>query len=896
MTEDSGVGIRGGERPLEFFVSSVMTKELQWARDTTVEVLRSFTFAATWAFEYTPASSDKPDQSYLRKVREADFVILLLADHVTPPVINEIQEAQACNVRILMIILPSDDRSPEVKAMIEELKSSVKYGYAGNSDSLHALINLTFGDEFTRAIRGTPDKTRIAVLDQDLRVSQERMIRRWAAAGITRTEALDFVEDLTSRELSPDFIPNSDMPVKILVGEVGAGKSIIAERIFQAAVRDAKASVNAPIPMFLHARDCIPSLQNVVQTSSNGLGDPRVLGVYIVIDGLDEVPSSKAANIEDDAEVVARSFPNRSRILMTSRPIAAIQSGPNRVSLPPLSRNEASSLIQKVLGRVPPSWSSNLDDTLRRPLFAILYAMELRQNPQNAFTEGNLINLLVENAIGRDRDTLELGTELLQKLAVLSTEVNGSPVPVAELGTFLDRNPLARSRIVAESQEVIGFGLPIFTQWFAAQSLFAGRPSLDSLVDDPTRLDRWRSAIIIAISTGPRDFVNTLMGKLATKDPAFAAEVLNESVTSLGNASGVIRRSWREIGGELKNSFENWLDVIAPLGELIFPHYRGSRLDAVAVDVNDGWVDWGWHDRSEKSDDVVRMPEDLNFESLRPGWTLVESRRWNDDPGRSWKLSHSEICKYLKPFIDHKALPVDDPGILHEAVWLFSLTSNEWVEDSGLVALRPILDELQHLEANQLIRCYDRNASVGLMRNYVNGLINNAIDLLGPPWPQPDQGNNYSESQELERITAVLSAAIEVYESIVSTWFPKFAKRMQTMAILPARFVGEYLPSSTNPYGVPSLDWHWEPLQYGVASSVDISIQRNFEKNTSWEEIQSLFANNRQNVIAYRPDFSSWLSISLTNQNAWHFFNHAPVGEIAYGWLEEDLRRIRWYK
>jgi len=895
MTEKSGVGIHSGERPLEFFVSSVMTKELQWARDTTVEVLRSFTFAATWAFEYTPASSDKPEQAYLRKVREADFVILLLADHVTPPVINEIQEAQACNVRILMIILPSDDRSPEVKAMIEELKSSVKYGYAGNSDSLHALINLTFGDEFTRAIRGTPDKTRVAVLDQMLRASRERMIQHWVATGITRIEALDFAENLSSHEISPGFIPNSDMPVKILVGEVGAGKSLIAERIFQAAVRDAKESVNAPIPMFLHARDCIPSLQNVVQTSSNGLGDPRVLGVYLVIDGLDEVPSVKAADIVAGADVLARSFPDNTCILITSRPIAAIQRSPTRVSLPLLSRDEARSLIQKVLGAAPPHWSSNLDETLRCPLFAILYAMELRQNPQNAFTEGNLISLLVENAIGRDRDTLELGTELLQKLAVLSTEVNGSPVRVAELGNIFNRNNLAKSRIVVESHGTIGFALPIFTQWFAAQSLFAGEPSLDSLFDDPTRLDRWRSAIVIAISSGSRDFVNTFMERLANKDPAFAAQVLYESVTSLGNTSGTIRRSWLEIGGELKDSFENWLDGIAPLGELIFPHYRGSRLDTVTVDVSDGWVTWGWHDRSEQSEDVVRMPGDVTFESHRPGWTMVGSKRWNDDPGRSWKLSHSEIYKYLKPFIDHKALPVDDPGILHEAVWLFSLTSNEWVEDSGLVALGPILEELQHLEANQLIRCYDRNASVGLMRNYVNGLINKGIDLLGPPWPQPDQGNNYSESQELERITAVLLAAIKAYEAIVNTWFPKLAKRMQTMAILPARFVGEYLPSSANPYGVSSLDWHWEPLQYGKASSVDISIQRNFEKNTSWEEMQSLFANNRQNVIAYRPDSSSWLSISLTNQNPWHFFNHAPVGEIAYSWLENDLGRISWY-
>jgi hypothetical protein len=60
-----GPDILAGERPLLAFVSSVMRPELQWARDATVEALTKNPTLVPWAFEYTPASSESADASYL---------------------------------------------------------------------------------------------------------------------------------------------------------------------------------------------------------------------------------------------------------------------------------------------------------------------------------------------------------------------------------------------------------------------------------------------------------------------------------------------------------------------------------------------------------------------------------------------------------------------------------------------------------------------------------------------------------------------------------------------------------------------------------------------------------------------------------------------------------------
>ncbi len=93
-----------GERPLLAFISSVMRPEIQWARDAAVEALTKNPTLIAWAFEYTPASSEAADTSYLSKVREADVVVWLVGAITTPPVRDEIAEALAANKRIWEVV------------------------------------------------------------------------------------------------------------------------------------------------------------------------------------------------------------------------------------------------------------------------------------------------------------------------------------------------------------------------------------------------------------------------------------------------------------------------------------------------------------------------------------------------------------------------------------------------------------------------------------------------------------------------------------------------------------------------------------------------------------------------------------------------------------------------
>jgi hypothetical protein len=79
-----------------------------------------------WAFEYTAASSEATDASYLSKVREADFVIMLVGQTTTPPVRDEIAEGLAAKRRIWAVTLPADERDETTMQLLPDVRARAK--------------------------------------------------------------------------------------------------------------------------------------------------------------------------------------------------------------------------------------------------------------------------------------------------------------------------------------------------------------------------------------------------------------------------------------------------------------------------------------------------------------------------------------------------------------------------------------------------------------------------------------------------------------------------------------------------------------------------------------------------------------------------------------------------
>ena len=239
MEREAEPGMTPGERPLLAFVSSVMRPELEWAREATVAALSQNPTLVPWSFEFAPPSSQAADTAYLTKVREADFCIWLVGAMTTDPVRNEVAEALSANTRIWAILLPAESRDEATTQLLNDVREVAKTGNADNATELRELLALTFSDEIIRGLRGIPGMTRLALLEQIGRRSRERMVSRWVAVGLDRAEAIGLADDESVGAPSPGIQPGEWRRLSIVVGDVGAGKSVTAERSLQLALCEA---------------------------------------------------------------------------------------------------------------------------------------------------------------------------------------------------------------------------------------------------------------------------------------------------------------------------------------------------------------------------------------------------------------------------------------------------------------------------------------------------------------------------------------------------------------------------------------------------------------------------------------------------------------------------------
>src|SRR3990172_5564113 len=61
----------------------------------------------------------------------------------------------------------------------------------------------------------------------------KEVVSRWVAGGLDTAEAISFADDPSIGSPPSNVLPDEHRPLSILVGDVGAGKSVVAERAFQ---------------------------------------------------------------------------------------------------------------------------------------------------------------------------------------------------------------------------------------------------------------------------------------------------------------------------------------------------------------------------------------------------------------------------------------------------------------------------------------------------------------------------------------------------------------------------------------------------------------------------------------------------------------------------------------
>jgi Domain of unknown function (DUF4062) len=706
-----------GEQPLLVFVSSVMNEETKWAREAAEEALNAPTTLQPWLFEYTPPSSDGAVETYLDKVRECDIFVWLVTAETTEPVENEVRLALELKKTLWVVLLPAKKRDALTQELLDEVAKIVKYGQAATAEELRELLALTYDDEVIRAMRAKteaqPEYTRLAYLESVGRRSRQRMVNRRTAAGLDTSEAIVFADNPAVGVPPSNVVPTDENRLSILVADGGAGKSVVAERALQQAIVQAREWEGAPLPVFIHMRQAADGLEAALRAETEGIADIRLEGVFAVVDGADEVAAEITSRVVDEARELVVGLP-QTRILITSRPTAALTNVSERVALPLLAPEEARRLVGQVAGYevtigMEGNWPLSVRDAIRRPLFAILLGRNRRLERPEPQTKGELLNSLVQDAI-QATEVAEF-VPLLRRLAALVTD-NGGPVEPSTIGGLPEQVATHASRLVREEDGLLDFSLPLVTQWFAAEALLSGEISVEELVTDSPRLDRWRYALAIALSRGSREFIDSAMTALVGAAPGFAAEILEDSFRRWPSDDAHATGPGLEVGQRLRQAFEIWGEGIAPLNELLLPHREDGSLPTLGVQVGDERLMFGWN-KNPDLDPVVELPFDLNPFERQPEWMIERFGQWADERGSVWRSSLDVLRVRLKPLIGSRAFASDHPALVEEAIWLLALlAARKGSLYPGPVPFAEVEALMPQLEtAGPLIRLNDRQAS-----------------------------------------------------------------------------------------------------------------------------------------------------------------------------------------
>ena len=530
--------VQRSENDLLVFISSQMNIDMKPAREIVVKAIESVEFGRPWAFEFSPASSESAADSYLRKVREADFVVWLVGGNTTQPVIREINEAVASGQRLLVFKLPANQRDCNTLNLIEQVGGYAKWQNVDRIEELSEHITRSLADEIIRGLRDPTPPSRNGKLNQDYRFSISRCKDYWISLGVEEHIALQMAEETKLG----DALEAPSPGIYSVVDVQGSGKTLAVERLFQRAVNNTLSDSSQPFPLLVSARELNESLRDYIERSLQGNADPFDPRVLLIIDGVDELGTTRALDLYHQAKVYSDAN-QRATVVVTTRTLPGFEMSREAIRLNRLTEKQSIELIIRVSGQVLESrdtyqWPKSIQDAVRLPLFALMIGSLLRDNTRLTFaTPGRVIEQLANKALQQAQGNTEELDRLLQELAVKSTD-DGARVRLSSITPVLAKQRLVNdSRLVEQSSDMVDFALSIFREWYAARALIEGTISIDHLQQ---MSDRWLPSLSVVLNSEQDELRNSLMAHLISTDVGLASLLLKEHDQNLIDNEGKI--------------------------------------------------------------------------------------------------------------------------------------------------------------------------------------------------------------------------------------------------------------------------------------------------------------------------------------------------------------------
>lgn len=894
--------------------------------DDLLEIVQRF----QWLYENL--SSDSIDHQIIQ---------LLMKRH---NLIEEVKAKELYN-RLFIYVFKALTRSGVKRLTIDNLTEQIECPKLSNEDeSLLELVNqvnirVSKLEEDVYDLGG-----RVSDLEKgngkynDSLISQPKQLEK-----LKRLSRHSFIESLrvvvdndTAIKLANDssiWTPLSELnlrygEVNFLVGDIGIGKTTIAQRIYQEALEKFETDKNAPIPVFLESGEWCQDkyIKTSIERAIYGWGNPEERGVIAVLDGFDQVGIEIANDIPRQANLLVIDW-DKTTLIITSRPIHFLENIENKIPIPQLSEEQSYGLIAKACGyemtaMIYSRWTLAIQEAIRYPLFALIMARYLKEDSINSpLSQGALLSWLVDDALDRARVDRNKCEHLLQQLALQSLENGGKWVRAIDIAKSNEIKQILDSGLVVErSRGVISFPLQIFNEWFAAKKLEEEPEIVKKFVDDPQQLEKWRYSLIIAVSTFKFDIVSEILIPIVEKFPAFAVDIVFKSSTRWGRKELPLP-SFDKCGKQIQSAMQAWVKGLGNLAAVVIPVQKDGKILPIGLQTHETRLVTAWYIGNEPLDgEIVELPKDWGRERLL--WRNGVSSYPSDESAWEWRWTINTITSELSNRLKFPTLPVDSKPLIQESAWRCALAIIEYRKGREAIKIEYNWKRLKYLPLEAIVETISEIEQAGIALPHISGLVNmnvqayfleqlkreiarlieNGETKIDNLYPIPDLNSGqwlwqlYSHAQLSLRVKTIYKNALDIYQMLTHTWFKQMIPNMPISVMLPSHLVGiVFMPLPEElPDGLPTIDWFFEPLSNNKENDVEIVFASEY---SGYEEIYNIYDKRRElaegRFKLFRSQYAVWID------NYWHtetldydFFLHSPATKLAYSWLREDLIRI----
>ena len=890
--------LRRSEADLLVFISSVMNDELLQARRIAEQTISCFEIGRSWAFEYTPASSEPPTSTYLRKVAESDFVVWIVGSETTQPVVDEIDTCVAAGGRLLVFKLPTQQRDSRTSDLLSRVQPLVKWRDVPSLDQLGLHIKSALSDELIIALRMPEAPGRALELKRSLAESYYRCKVIFRASGI---------DDKLASELAADQTIGCDLKIEapglhVVVGPQGVGKTLACHRLFQLAIRQALRDSFRPFPVFVAATEITGSLRETIDQRCQRYADIKMQGVFVIVDGVDERGSHEATNILRELEVLAGAHPNVTAVV-TVRRLPGIEIRQTPIELPGLEVGQQLYLIERVSGKPlkhdPHYWPESIRMAARLPLFAIMIGVWFRKDRRiHDLAVHSLVEAMARRALRESGFASALTYGLLKLLAAEVTD-RGAPVfPHDVVKGLVDEQKLADSRLVLQTGGRFDFSLPIFREWYAARAITEGTVGISEI---DLRSDRWMRPISIAVHSQSACNGRAIMHQVASRDVSVACGVLSDydSTEDVSVGSLADRYTEKEVGEQIREAMHGWAEALGDLFLAIGPVNMKGELGTVGVKLDDDTITIAWYWGAEKLPPVIEFSGCAtsacgSFRKPSWKWPWLEERPILRTEVFSWVVTRDYLARRLKRVLRDYRFAYQSPVAVCELTWAVArAVVNRGRSFRGAIAISIVLARIGELFGGNVVswriggQTFSRR-DIQIVRVHLIELVRQGKQRLFDPWlPSASEGNY----RLLETTAAIYLGALEVYQNIVECWFAPFSGRLQLYRLLPVRLEGRLsVASEREPRGQAFLSW------FPMVLPSDEKTQVAFELgcwDSSPEGFEERFRSQREALARYRSGDVRSVAVFQTSTLI-DMGMDRPATELAYEWLSKELRRLGW--